>query len=244
MKKSTLIAALFCLSVGMFLCACGHKASKVEIMRQEKAQKDSLEYIQTCSTLAYSDSVLQTLLPEVEPLMQNFRYEKNESYEDHGHYVSRLLQTGNNTQRCFIQAYLSDQGETTIQSYYYGARHINQQSIQFSVEDVYISAEGRNHAFDIEGAHEILSVIGKDAIQLLQFISVNQEQRIKVTAQGTDKAVYYLTKEEKQALADTYTLAVLMNQINELERAIKVCNKRIEKRQKKLDQAAKAQEEK
>ena len=218
----------------LVLCTSCHKRpSKVEQMRAEKNERDSLAYIQAGQTLHYADSLLQTLMPEVEPLMKSFRYEKNESYEDHGHYVHKLLATSSNSQRCFLQAYVSDDRQTAVQSYFYGSAAIHQHYINLSVNDLYVEAEGQNHSFEVEGVHEILSVIGDDAINILRFIESNQDQRIKVTAKGDREAVYYLTADEKKALSETYQLARLMADIAEMEHTIRLCNLRIEKYRQK-----------
>lgn len=213
--------------------SCQNRPSKVELLRQEKARQDSIEYVRHQQNIRYSDSLLQELIPQVEPAMKAFLYEKNESYEDKGHYVHRLLQTGSNTQRCFLQAYLSEDRELMVQSYYYGSRPIHQHSVRLTVGDVYVEASGTLHSFDAEGVHEVLSILGKDAYLLLQFVAANQSERIRVTEQGTDKAVYYLTDTEKQALAETYELAMLTQQINDLERSVRISQKMVEKRRKK-----------
>ena len=75
--------------------------------RQAKALKDSIVYLQAQQTLYYSDSILKPLLPEADRLLKEFRFEKNDNYEDHGNYVYRTLQTGWNTNRCFLQAYVA-----------------------------------------------------------------------------------------------------------------------------------------
>ena len=43
--------------------------------------------------------------------------------------------------------------------------------------------------------------------------------------QAAASVVYYLTKDEKQALSDTYALAALMKQIHDLEQTIDRCNR-------------------
>ena len=78
-------------------CACQKKPSKVELLRAEKHRNDSIELVHTRQTLLSADSLLQTLIPQVEPLMKLFRYEKNEKYEDSGYYIHRLLRTEGNT---------------------------------------------------------------------------------------------------------------------------------------------------
>lgn len=223
---------IYILCIAMLTAACG-RPSKVEQMRQEKAAKDSIARLQNEQTLVYSDSLLQTLLPKADSLLKYFRYEKNEDYEDHGCYVHKLLQTQKNDRRCFLQAYVTDDRKLVLQSFYYGQHSIQQNKLRLQVGDLYQEAEGTNHRFEAEGWHEILSIPQADAMQLLAFISAHQQERVRVTPQGKQQACYYLQQNEKEALACTYDLALVMQDIATLERTIHVATLRKEKAEKK-----------
>lgn len=197
--------------------------------RQAKALRDTITYLQSQQTLRYADSLLQTLLPEVDKLLKEFRYEKNDSYEDHGYFVYRNLQTGWNTNRCFLQAYVSDDRKTLVKSYYYGERPIHQNAVALQCGEQEIELQGQNHAFEIEGWHEILTLADEQAIEVLNFISSHTDERIRVTAKGTGKAAYYLSDNERQALDHTYRLGLLMRDINQLEQQIHLASQRIER---------------
>ena len=225
-------------AVILTVCAC-NKPSKADIKRQKMREKDSLEYVQALRTRAYSDSLLQVLLPEVDPLLKNFQYEKDSAYEDNGHYVHKLLRTDKNTARNYLQAYVTDNRRLTLQSYYYGSAPIDQHSIRLTFDEGYVEAEGTNHRFEVEGVHEVLTIPEADALRLLEQIAAHTESRMQVKLQGRHEQVYYLQLNEKLALADTYRLAVLMSDISTLEHAIRVSEKQIEKYQNK--QAARHQ---
>lgn len=228
MQKISLYIILFCILFG-----CTPKPSKVDIMRAEKARKDSITYVQAQQNLRYSDSLLQVLLPQAEPLMKSFVYSKDTVAEDHGHYVHRLLQTSSNTARNFLQAYISDDRKASIQSYYFGSQSHQQTAIRVTSGEEYIEKTGSNHAFHVEGWHEILTVTDDDALQILAFIANRQDYPIRVQSQGKQSIVYALNKQEKQALTDTYQLAVLMRDIDALERAMHVADLQIQKYEKK-----------
>lgn len=217
----------------LLLVGCGHRPSKVEQMRMEKATKDSTQRAQARQTVVYSDSLLQTLTPKADSLMKYFRYEKNESYEDHGTYVHKLLLTTKNDRRCYLQAYVTDDGRLVLQSFYFGEKPIEQNMLRLSVDDLYQEAEGTNHRFEAEGWHEIMSIEGEDALKLLAFVTGNMDARIRVTPKGKQQACYYLQQNEKDALATTYDFALVMKDIATLERAIKVANLQEEKFQRR-----------
>lgn len=204
---------------------------EVEQRRVAKALSDSITYLEAQQTLAYSDSLLNTLLPQADALMRQFRYEKNADYEDHGRYVHRLLTTAGNTSRNFLQAYVRDDRETIVKSYYFGSRRIGQQSVTLTADDVVGRFAGSNHAFQAEGWHEIMTLENDNALQLLNFISAHASARIRVQGEGENTAsawVYYLTDKEKTALSQTYQLGFLMKDIALLERTIRVANAQIE----------------
>ena len=204
--------------------------------RQAKALKDTIVYLQSQQTLRYCDSLLQPLLPEADKLLKEFRYEKNESYEDHGQYVYRNLQTGWNTNRCFLQAYVSDDRKTLVKSYYYGAKPVHQTSVALQAADQEIEIQGQNHAFEVEGWHEILTLADEQALEVLNFISSHLGERIRVTAKGSSKAAYYLSDSEKQALDCTYQLGLTMRDIDQLEEQIRLASQRVQHYESKQQQ--------
>jgi len=207
--------------------------------RLAKDVQDTIVYLEAQRTMHYSDSVLQSILPQVDPLMKKFRYEKNEAYEDHGKYVHRLLTTGSNTARCYIQSYVLDNRETQLKSYYFGAGVLQQNTIELSVGEEVCRLSGSSHGFDADGYHSILSFEGDQALEILNFISSHQTDRLRINLIGTNKGgketnyVYYLNDQEKTALQDTYLLGILMNDIRTLEDAIRLANQQIEKYEKK-----------
>lgn len=217
---------------GVAMTACGNRPSKVDLMRQEKAQRDSIKYVQAKQNMYYSDSLLQVLLPQVDPLLKSFVYSKHDKAEDHGHYVHRLLQTSTNTTRNFLQAYVADNRVTSLQSYYYGAARHQQKSLRLNVGEDYVEKEGSNHAFEAEGWHEILTIEDADAIQMLALVANHVGERVRVESKGVRPVVYYLSVQEQQALAETYQLSVLMRDIDALERAIHVADMQIRKYEK------------
>lgn len=219
------------------LFACTHHPTKVEIMRQQKAIQDSITYCNAKQNVIYSDSILHALIPQTDTLMQSFVYSKDEKAEDHGHYVHKLLQTTRNAERNFIQAYVMDNYTVRLQSYYYGSQKHEQSAVRFSFGEDYVEKEGSNHSFNAEGWHEILTIEGDDALQLLSLIDNHVNERILVTSIGKQNIRYYLSENERKALRQTYLLAVAMRNINTLERAIDVSNRQIEKYEKKHTKA-------
>lgn len=188
--------------------------------RLAKALEDSIVYLEAQATIAYADSMLPPLLEKSDALIKHFRYEKDEKYEDHGRYVHRLLVTGSNTSRNFLQVYVRDDRKTIVKSYYFGSYPVQQQSVTLASNGEEVRFTGSNHQFEVEDWHEIMTIEDEYALQLLNFISAHTNDRIRVTGQGLKPNhtwVYYLNTKEKQALSDTYQLGWLMKDILRLE---------------------------
>lgn len=202
---------------------------QVSIRRQAKRLCDSIGYVEGQRTIAYTDSVLKVLLPEAEKLLKIFKYEKNTAYERNGKYVHRLLSTNSNTARCYLQCYVSDQRVTTVKSYYFGPTAIEQNAIELSANGMEIRCTGKNHTFESEGRHEIMTLDENESLQLLNFVSAHRQERIRVRLNGTRPYVYYLQDNEKAALEDTYRLSLLMQDIRKLEEQMQLAEQQINK---------------
>ena len=203
-------------------------AGQVEVRREAKALNDSIIYLEALRTAAYSDSVLQILMPLVDKEVKQFRYEKSEKYEDHGKYVHRLLSTGNNINRSFIQAYLTDDFRTIVKCYYYGKSKLGLESVLFSAGENMLRLSGPTHQFESEGWHEILTLEGDDALSALNFVATWWQQKNKVTLEGKSQYHFFLSDNERKALQETWQLAVHMNDSHRLEQQLNVANRQIE----------------
>ena len=206
----------------------------VEQRRAAKALMDSIIYIEAQRSYAYSDSLLQPLLPQVDELLKGFNCEKQEQYEDHGRYVHKLLPTDKNINRCFIQAYVTEDVRVILKSYYYGNKSLEHITIELTSEEDTQNFKGQVHTFKNDGAnYEIMSIEDDDALAVLWFIANHADNRIKVTLHGNSDYVYYLNDNEKKALTETCKLILLMRDVKQLEQQIATSNLQMEQYQRK-----------
>ena len=213
--------------------------------RLAKALGDSITYLEAQSTLAYADSMLPPLLEQSDKLLKQFKYEKETQYEDKGRYVHRLLHTSSNTARNFLQAYVRDDRQTIVKSYYYGSYQVNQQQVTLSAQGEELRFSGSNHAFEVEGWHEIMTLEDENALQLLNFISAHHSDRVRVHGAGLKPNhtwVYYLNDKEKEALSATYQLGFLMKDILRLEQMANTARNQIAHYERKYLSGAPATE--
>jgi len=74
-------AHLFLAFLILSFVSCGQKQPTAAERRAEKHRQDSIALTEQERSLAYYDSLYQTLLPVADSLIKEFRYEKNEKYE-------------------------------------------------------------------------------------------------------------------------------------------------------------------
>jgi hypothetical protein len=77
-------------------CSRGNKADQY---RADKHARDSVALIEQERSLAFYESQLELLTPKADSLLQYFKYEKNDRYQDHGNYVL----TGKNGLRILVR---------------------------------------------------------------------------------------------------------------------------------------------
>ena len=233
MKNTT---PLFLVLLFLSLVSCGQKQPTAAERRAEKHRQDSIALTEQERSLAYYDSLYQILLPVADSLMHEFRYEKNEHYEQNGKYTHRLLRTTQNTSRNYIQACVRDDASTEVKFFYYGAKPADLQEVVLSVDSLQDTFRGSAHAFEAEGWHETLTLGQDDAIRCLHFVDVYSQSRIRVSLSGTkSRAVFYLSDSDKKALMSTYRLGITMRDIRDLETHIRLTSLQIEKYQKRLE---------
>lgn len=209
---------------------------QVPMRRVAKYIEDSIDYMESKRMLAYCDSMLVLKQAEAETLKKHFRLDRDERYQDVGIYVYHLLRTESNAERCYLQATVSEKAEITLKSTYCGAGAIKYTRVELTSGEETVRSEEvpldhvANHTFSENNlTWQILSLKDEAALSLLNFISMHQQDRIKVTLPGEKNYVYYLLDSEKNALCETYHFAVVMRDIERLKKEIRKANYTIEK---------------
>jgi hypothetical protein len=63
------------------------RVNKADQYRADKHVRDSVSLVEQERSLAFYESQLELLTPKADSLLQYFKYERNEKYQDHGYYV-------------------------------------------------------------------------------------------------------------------------------------------------------------
>ena len=200
---------------------------QVEERRIAKYYSDSIVYLEAKRSYRYSDSLLAVLSEQKKELVKSFLHERDTNYEDIAHYIFPQMLTIRNTARCFLQAQVNDNGEMVVKSFYTGKK-ITQEYITISAveSDEQATARGDSYEFDDGNWHSILTIDNTQSAEVLNFISANTENRIKITLNEKDYS-YFLQDNEKKMLQATYRLGILLNDIKLLERQINLAETQI-----------------
>ncbi|WP_163631238.1 hypothetical protein [Paludibacter sp. 221] len=208
----------------------------VDARRTAKALEDTITRKENLRILAYCDSILPIKKQQADSIAKNFRFEKNENYQNTGNFVYKTLQLEANIERTYLRAYVDENADFYLISNYTGTTKLSHTNLKVSVGESYVQTNDiptdnpMNHEFNDEGVYwEIVTFKNELAAEVPVFIAQYANERIKVTLQGKRNYTYYLTNGDKKALAETYNLRVAKKDVIMLEKEIQKAIANIEK---------------
>lgn len=212
------------------------RESHVEKYKKQKIKQDSIALAEQQKTMAYYQSQLPLLTAQADSLIPLFVYEKNEPYQDKGFYVIKGQQSAYNPYRCYMQPVVRDDGQTTVKCFYYGANKVQLERVLMTANNIEICLTGKMHGFDQNGWHAILTLEDSTAMQALQFVDAYHTQKISITYKSPKHTIfkYNLSDKDKKNMIQALRMAIVMQDINELEKRIYKTSLQIEKYQKRL----------
>jgi hypothetical protein len=197
--------------------------------------------------IAYCDSVLPVRLEEAETLKKGFVFERDTAYDDIGKYIRKTMTIERNVERSYIRCGVNEEGEMYIASIYFGSNPINHTGLKFSVSDGTLAETpsipydgGVNYRFkDMGNTTEVVTYKGENCKTIAYFVFVTDEnKRIKAEYTGGKPFSLYLSDNDKKNIKATYELAMVLSEINAMQKE-KV---RSEKKIKLIDEKLNKQE--
>lgn len=197
--------------------------------------EDTVLRRESSRTLAYCDSILPLKQLEADSIQKNFRFEKNEKYQQFGNYVYKTQQTESNASRNYLKAYVDENADFYLISNYCGGK-IEQSSIEVSADDLFARTDTLSttnatfHSFNDGGSHwESLTFKNEQDRGVSAFIAQNYSKRLKVTLYGKKTYVYFLSDADKKAITETYKLYIVKKDVSQLHKEITKASKIIER---------------
>lgn len=194
---------------------------EIEIRRQGDTLMWQIDYKRLSAILPVINSEIDSLNELIPNLAKDFKFLKNEYYQDFGIFEPKTLLLENNTGRCFLKVTTDEHGKAEIISNYTGTK-ASHNTITISVDSVSVSTgvikEENISAFNYDDIYKELIIIDENTSKnILLFVYQNQDNKIKVTLSGDNTQYhYYLTKTERTAFAKTHLLSQALSQLVKL----------------------------
>ena len=197
------------------------------------ALKDTIIRRQSASILEYANSVLPQKLAELDSLQKEFKFEKDETYQEFGNFVYKSQITEQNISRNYLKCYVDENADLYIISNVVGTK-LNQKSLKVSSgvlssqTDTLNATTDNFHSFSNDGTYwETLTFKNEADSGITAFIASHKTERIKVDLIGTKKLSYYLSDQDKKAIAATYHFWILKKDVKKLQNDIEKATVRI-----------------
>lgn len=197
------------------------------------ALKDTILRRQSASILEYANSVLPQKLAELDSLQKEFKFEKDETYQEFGNFVYKSQITEQNISRNYLKCYVDENADLYIISNVVGTK-LNQKSLKVSYgalsaqTDILNVTTDNFHSFSNDGTYwETLTFKNEADSGITAFIAGHKAERIKVDLIGTKKLSYYLSDQDKKAIAATYHFWILKKDVKKLQNDIEKATVRI-----------------
>lgn len=222
-----------------------------DVIRNGLQLMRTIEVREAERTVAYSDSMLAVLQPQVEPMTKNFIFEKDSDYQKIGSYIHKLQQIEKNVERNYLRSQVDETGKLQIASVYFGKKPIEHTSMRLDLKDgVFAQTEeipydgGTNYRFvDNGNTTEVVTyTYGRD-VGAVDLICLYPAERIKVTYNGKSPYVYYLDDQNKKAIVETANLAKLLSEITTLKQNKALAEKKIAMLKKRIEQKSQTEKE-
>jgi hypothetical protein len=206
----------------------------VEKRRIAAAFKDTIIRRESARSIAFCDSILPTKIHEMNSIQKNFRFEKNEKYQEIGNYVYKTQLTEINAYRTFLKTYVDENADIYLISNYCGEK-IEHGSIEVSANDLFthtdtiLSSDPNYHCFVDDGLHfESLTFKNQADKGVVAFIANSTDKHIKVTLHGKKTYIYYLSDTDRKAIVETYHLWKVKKDVVQLQKEIRKASFKIE----------------
>ena len=204
-----------------------HFPQKVEIRKEAITLMRLVERRESERNIAYCDSLIPIRISESEKMKKGFLFEKNTDYDRIGKYIWSTMTVERNVERSYIRCGVDEEGEMYMASVYFGRSPLNHTGLSLSANDgthaetpVIPYDGGTNYRFqDLGNTTEVVTYKGNHCKAIADYVMVvNEKERIKVTYTGGKSFSLFLTEADKKAIQATYELALVLADIDSLQR--------------------------
>lgn len=213
-----------------------------EARKQGIALMQQVELKEQQRSLVYLDSMLQQKQKEFDSIRDKFVLEKDTAYQEVGNYFHPSQTVEKNINRTYLRAQVNERGQMSLTSIYCGSGNIHHHAVKVSAKDGSFAEtppskdvyETSDLGIKIEKADYKLGEDGNVA----GFITLNKDNNLKLEFIGDRKYTTVLTPSDRQAVAEVYALAQVLNSIEEIRKQINEAYLKIEFITRKMQEKA------
>jgi len=252
--KSTILS----LMLALCLVSCsGIQGPSVKERRAEQLQKYRTQLQTERQTLKVTDSIMTTLIPEINTAKnKGFEYEKTQ-YDDLGRFRPIGMDPSKNLKRTYLRCAVDDYGRTQLIATYCGSKSFVVHQLRVVAGDgsqILTKAiepnDGTNYLYDINGTHyqavtfshaeKVTEGMTQDSTILAnadsdngalgfiaQYVDDNKLTAYLISTEGKELKVLLPVK-TRQGMAATYELGVLLREHTRLQQENKTAGLKIQ----------------
>jgi hypothetical protein len=200
---------------------------EIEIRKEALTLMRQVEHSESEQNIAFCDSVLPIRIHELDSLTKGFILEKDANYNPLGNYVPKGMTVERNVERSYIRCGVNEEGEMYVSSVYFGGAPINHTGLKLSSgNDTYAETPsiqydgGVNYRFKDNGnTTEVVTYKGANCKDIANYVYINVANNIKAEYRGGKPFTIILSTEVKKSIKSTYELALVLSEINAMQKA-------------------------
>ncbi len=204
----------------------------IELRKKADHYLYRIEKIEIERNLTYFNALIPKKEFELDSISRYFTFEKNEVLRDSGEYIHNSIRK--NTIQTFLKAQVKENGTIFLTNVYCGRFDCQYQSVSISINGYYVSSvndQGNPTRYSFSDGFyywTMLRLPWRESEEICRFIANYADDDILVLLTGTTcNYRYKLEPKYKNAIKESYLLALLLKEIKELKRNMENSEKQL-----------------
>lgn len=211
-----------------------------EARRQGIVLMQQVELKEQQESLVYLDSMMQAKQEQFDAIKSKFTFEKNEEYQRIGNYFWPTQTIEKSLHRSFLRFQVNEQGVMTMTSIYCGPSFIHHLAVKVIAPDgTFAETPASKDSYETTDLDEKIEKadfkMGDDG-NLMSFLYLNRDKKIKVEYLGGKKYSYQMTPNDMAALTNIYELAQILSAIDHIKKEQEEAQMKIQFIEKKMSE--------
>ena len=211
-----------------------------EARRQGIVLMQQVELKEQQESLVYLDSMMQAKQEQFDAIKSKFTFEKNEEYQRIGNYFWPTQTIEKSLHRSFLRFQVNEQGVMTMTSIYCGPSFIHHLAVKVIAPDgTFAETPASKDSYETTDLDEKIEKadfkMGDDG-NLMSFLYLNRDKKIKVAYLGGKKYSYKMAPNDMAALTNIYELAQILSAIDHIKKEQEEAQMKIQFIEKKMSE--------